>query len=236
MLATVNHINKQLQQASSLERLKFITALYPEGVVFSTSLGQEDQVITYLIATNQLPIKIFTLDTGRLFQETYDLYDITVARYKQKIEVFFPQTVLVQKLLQTKGMNSFYESVENRKECCHIRKVEPLKRALFGAKVWITGLRASQSSNRKNLPFAEWDEAHQLIKIHPLLDWNFDELLQFIEANNIPYNKLHDTGFASIGCAPCTRAVAAGEDIRAGRWWWETSQKECGLHATSISQ
>lgn len=236
MTATINTINEQLQHANATDRLKIITNLYAEGVVFSTSLGQEDQVITYLIATNQLPVKIFTLDTGRLFQETYDLYDITVARYKQNIEVFFPQTDAVQKLMQTKGMNSFYESVENRKECCHIRKVEPLNRALQGAKVWITGLRASQSDNRKDLPFAEWDEAHQLIKIHPLLDWSFDEMLQFIEANNIPYNKLHDAGFASIGCAPCTRAIAAGEDIRAGRWWWEASQKECGLHATTISK
>nr|MCU0385978.1 phosphoadenosine phosphosulfate reductase family protein [Flavihumibacter sp.] len=172
----------------------------------------------HLIARQSLPIQLFTLDTGRLFQETYDLLDKTIARYKVRIQAFFPQAPAVEQLLTEKGPNSFYESVENRKECCFIRKV-----------------RADQSENRANLPFAEWDAAHQLIKIHPLLDWSYEQLLDFIKQENIPYNTLHDKGFLSIGCAPCTRAVEVGEDIRAGRWWWEASKKECGLHQeTSI--
>ena len=231
----VQQINEQLASLSAAERLKWMSAQFPEGMVFSTSLGQEDQVITHLIARQSLPIQLFTLDTGRLFQETYDLLDKTIARYKVRIQAFFPQAAAVEQLLTEKGPNSFYESVENRKECCFIRKVEPLNRALKGARVWVTGLRADQSENRANLPFAEWDAAHQLIKIHPLLDWSYDQLLDFIKQENIPYNSLHDKGFLSIGCAPCTRAVEPGEDIRAGRWWWEASNKECGLHQeTSI--
>lgn len=231
----LQEINTRLGSLSAAERLKWMSEQYPEGMVFSTSLGQEDQVITHFIARQQLPIKLFTLDTGRLFQETYDLLDKTIARYKVRIHAYFPQSAKVQELITEKGPNSFYESVENRKECCYIRKVEPLNRALAGAKVWVTGLRADQSENRANLPFAEWDETHQLIKIHPLLDWSYDHLLDFIRQENIPYNSLHDKGFLSIGCAPCTRAVEPGEDIRAGRWWWEISKKECGLHQeTSI--
>ncbi|KYP13251.1 phosphoadenylyl-sulfate reductase [Flavihumibacter sp. CACIAM 22H1] len=228
-------LNKQLNALTAPERLKWMSQQYPEGMVFSTSLGQEDQVITHLLARQALPVKIFTLDTGRLFQETYDLLDKTIARYKVTIHSYFPATEKVQQLITEKGPNSFYESVENRKECCYIRKVEPLNRALAGAKVWVTGLRADQSENRANLPIAEWDEAHQLIKIHPLLDWSYEQLLAFIQQENVPYNSLHDKGFPSIGCAPCTRAIEPGEDIRAGRWWWEASKKECGLHQeTSI--
>jgi phosphoadenosine phosphosulfate reductase len=227
----VSSLNESLKSLSAAERLKavcdFINA---EGLVFSTSLGQEDQIITQLIASQLLPIQIFTLDTGRLFQETYDLIDRTTARYKINIRIYFPNAENVQQLTSTKGMNSFYESVENRKECCAIRKVEPLQRALKNKKVWITGLRAEQSDNRKNLPFAEWDEHYQLIKVNPILDWTLADVLNYINENNIPYNPLHDKGFLSIGCAPCTRAVEPGEDIRAGRWWWETSKKECGLH------
>lgn len=226
----VQEINKQLAGLTAAERLKWMSTQFPEGMVFSSSLGQEDQVITHLIARQGLPVKIFTLDTGRLFQETYDLLDKTIARYKIKIHAFFPSTTKVEQLVTEKGPNSFYESVENRKECCFIRKVEPLNRALAGATVWVTGLRADQSENRASLPFAEWDELHQLVKIHPLLDWSYDQLLEFIRKENIPYNSLHDKGFLSIGCAPCTRAVEPGEDIRAGRWWWEVSKKECGLH------
>lgn len=231
----VQHFNKELASRPAADRLKWMSSQFPDGMVFSTSLGQEDQVITHLIARQALPVQLFTLDTGRLFQETYDLLDKTIARYKVRIQAFFPQAAAVEQLLSEKGPNSFYESVENRKECCFIRKVEPLNRALKGAKVWITGLRADQSENRANLPFAEWDATHQLIKIHPLLDWSYEQLLGFIQQENIPYNSLHDKGFLSIGCAPCTRAVEPGEDIRAGRWWWEASKKECGLHQeTSI--
>nr|MCU0386890.1 phosphoadenylyl-sulfate reductase [Flavihumibacter sp.] len=166
----VQQLNEQLASLSAAERLKWMSGQFPEGMVFSTSLGQEDQ---HLIARQSLPIQLFTLDTGRLFQETYDLLDKTIARYKVRIQAFFPQATAVEQLLTDKGPNSFYESVENRKECCFIRKVEPLNRALKGAKVWVTGLRADQSENRANLPFAEWDAAHQLIKIHPLLDWSY---------------------------------------------------------------
>ncbi|HMQ90895.1 MAG TPA: phosphoadenylyl-sulfate reductase [Flavilitoribacter sp.] len=223
-------LNEQLAGLTAPERLKLVASLYTEGVVFSTSLGQEDQVITHMIARNGLPVRIFTLDTGRLFQETYDLLDSTRARYKVPVHVYFPDAAKVEALVTAKGANSFYASVENRKECCFIRKVEPLNRALKGAGIWITGLRADQSENRKDLAFAEWDESHQLIKVNPLADWSLDDVLEFIKENRVPYNALHDKGFPSIGCAPCTRAVEPGEDIRAGRWWWEQSQKECGLH------
>ncbi|HEY8397814.1 MAG TPA: phosphoadenylyl-sulfate reductase [Flavihumibacter sp.] len=229
-------IHSKLAGLTAAERLQWICTQFPEGIVFSTSLGQEDQVITHLIARQGLPIKLFTLDTGRLFQETYDLLDRTSARYKIKIHAYYPSTDRVEALVTEKGPNSFYESVENRKECCFIRKVEPLNRALKGAKVWITGLRADQSENRAHLPFAEWDEAHQLIKVHPLLDWSYNQMLEFIRQENIPYNPLHDKGFLSIGCAPCTRAVEPGEDIRAGRWWWESSKKECGLHQETATK
>lgn len=227
------HIN--LASLNAADRLKFICEQFSEGVVFSTSLGQEDQVITHFIARQHLPISIFTLDTGRLFQETYDLLDRTIARYKVQVKTYFPDAARVESLMTQKGPNSFYESVENRKECCFIRKVEPLNRALTGAKVWITGLRAEQSENRHSLPFAEWDPSHQLVKINPLLDWSYDQMIEFIKAENIPYNKLHDQGYPSIGCAPCTRAIEPGEDIRAGRWWWESSKKECGLHNEVIT-
>ncbi|MBZ5856307.1 phosphoadenylyl-sulfate reductase [Flavihumibacter profundi] len=226
----LNHLNSALASLDAAERLKYICSQFESGVVFSTSLGQEDQVITHLIARQHLPVSVFTLDTGRLFQETYDLLDRTIARYKVQVNIFFPDASRVEAMVNEKGPNSFYESVENRKECCFIRKVEPLNRALKGARVWITGLRAEQSENRHNLSYAEWDGTHQLIKINPLLDWTLDQLLVFIEKENIPYNKLHDKGFPSIGCKPCTRAIEPGEDIRAGRWWWESSKKECGLH------
>ena len=228
-------LNTVLASLNASERMAYICREFPVGVVFSTSLGQEDQVITYLIAKASLPVSIFTLDTGRLFQETYDLLDKTIARYRIGVKVFFPEAAAVEAMLNEKGPNSFYESVENRKECCFIRKVEPLNRALAGARVWVTGLRAEQSENRQQLSFAEWDESRQLIKLNPLLDWSFGQMLAFIDENNIPYNTLHNKGFPSIGCAPCTRAIEPGEDIRAGRWWWEISQKECGLHLEKVN-
>ncbi len=229
-MINATELNITLAGLTAAERLQVIAREFPGSAVFSTSLGQEDQVITHLIARQQLPIKIFTLDTGRLFQETYDVLDRTIARYKVPVRAYFPATDKLEKLLLEKGPNSFYESVENRKECCYIRKVEPLNRALEGAGAWITGLRAEQSENRHSLPFAEWDESRRLVKVNPLLDWTYEQLLAYIQQENIPYNKLHDQGFPSIGCAPCTRAVEPGEDIRAGRWWWEQSKKECGLH------
>jgi phosphoadenosine phosphosulfate reductase len=165
-----------------------------------------------------------------LFNETYELLDKTTARYKKQVQVYFPEAADVETFVATKGINSFYESVDNRKGCCFIRKVKPLNRALAGAQVWITGLRAEQSENRKDMPIIEWDEDRQLYKFNPLIHWTYIEVLDYIKEFNVPYNTLHDKGFISIGCAPCTRAIEPGEDARAGRWWWEASHKECGLH------
>jgi phosphoadenosine phosphosulfate reductase len=200
-------------------------------VVFSTSFGQEDQVITDFIGQNQLPITVFTLDTGRLFQETYDVFHKTVKKYKTEIKTYFPDTAEVEALLNQKGPNSFYDSVENRKECCFIRKVAPLTKALKGNAIWITGLRAEQSENRSDLNFFEYDAHFDIIKFNPLLKWTLQEIEEYLEKNNVPQNSLHKQGFVSIGCAPCTRAILPGEDIRAGRWSWESSHKECGLHS-----
>jgi phosphoadenosine phosphosulfate reductase len=204
-------------------------------VKFSTALGEEDQVLTHLISTLQLPIEIFTLDTGRLFAETYDLLSLTSAHYKKPIEVYFPEAFAVEQYVQNKGINGFYDSIENRKQCCHIRKVEPLKRALANADLWITGVRSSQSNNRQQMKQIEWDEGMNIIKYNPLLNWSDDQVKEFIEQHKVPVNSLHKKGFASIGCAPCTRAILPGEDLRAGRWWWESSAKECGLHSTKIA-
>ena len=212
------------------ETLAFLVSEYKNKVVFSTSFGQEDQVITAIIAKNDLPINIFTLDTGRLFQETYDVFHKTIKKYKNEIKTYFPETVAVEDLLNKKGPNSFYESVENRKECCYIRKVAPLTKALDGNEIWITGLRAEQSENRNDLAFFEYDAHFKIIKFNPLLKWTLQEVQNYIDENNVPQNALHKQGFISIGCAPCTRAILPGEDIRAGRWWWESSHKECGLH------
>ena len=212
------------------ETLAFLANEYKDKVVFSTSFGQEDQVITALIAKDDLPINIFTLDTGRLFQETYDVFHKTLKKYKKEIKVYFPEATAVEELLNKKGPNSFYESVDNRKECCFIRKVAPLTKALKGNAIWITGLRAEQSENRNDLAAFEYDEKFDIIKFNPLLKWTLKEVEDYIEKNNVPQNALHKKGFVSIGCAPCTRAINPDEDIRAGRWWWESSHKECGLH------
>ena len=226
----VEELIQRTKNLSIEETLAFLANEFPEKVVFSTSFGQEDQVITALIATNELPIKIFTLDTGRLFQETYDVFHKTLKKYKVNIQTFYPETSQVEQLLNTKGPNSFYESVENRKECCFIRKVVPLKKGLAGNKVWITGLRAEQSENRNDLALFEYDAHFDIIKFNPLLKWTLAEVQKYIDDNNVPQNSLHKKGFISIGCAPCTRAIVEGEDIRAGRWSWESSHKECGLH------
>ncbi|MBL7747429.1 MAG: phosphoadenylyl-sulfate reductase [Chitinophagaceae bacterium] len=223
---------QQIEEASLSEALQVVDRLFPGETVFSSSLGQEDQVITDALFKSGLGIKVFTIDTGRLYNEVYELLDRTTARYKQPIQVYFPEAPDVEEFVVTKGVNSFYESTENRKECCYIRKVKPLNRALQGAKVWITGLRAEQSANRLSMRMIEWDEERQLYKFNPLIHWSYEEVLEYIEKHNVPCNPLHDKGFISIGCAPCTRAIEPGEDPRAGRWWWETSQKECGLHTT----
>jgi phosphoadenosine phosphosulfate reductase len=225
---------QQIEESSIGESISFVASLFPGKVVFSSSLGQEDQVITDVIFKNNIPVKIFTIDTGRLFNETYELLEKTTARYKKTIQVYFPNAVDVEEFASVKGINSFYESVENRKECCHIRKVKPLNRALADAKVWITGLRAEQSVNRKEMPMFEWDDNRHMYKFNPLINWKDNDVMDHIKEYNVPYNSLHDKGFLSIGCAPCTRAIKPGEDARSGRWWWEASQKECGLHQTVI--
>ena len=229
-----NEIIERIGHSSLQEGLATMAALFRDKTVFSTSLGQEDQVITDAICRHRIPVKIFTIDTGRMFPETYELIDRTTARYKQPIHIYFPEAADVESYVLQKGINGFYESVENRKACCEIRKVKPLNRALEGAKVWITGLRAAQSANRKKMQMIEWDEQRSLYKFNPLINWSYEEVLDYIKINFVPASTLHDKGFISIGCAPCTRAIEPGEDPRAGRWWWETSQKECGLHETMI--
>ena len=228
-----------LEQAKNLvdERdpvatIRRLSSLHPGRVVFSTSFGMEDQVVTDLIAESASEVRIFTLDTGRLFPETYSTWQSTLERYRMPICAETPDAEELGRFLSENGPNAFYETVEWRKECCRIRKVLPLRRFLEGQGIWITGLRASQSGERSGLPMTEWDEANGIVKYHPLIGWTSEDLRHRIEERNIPYNPLHDRGFPSIGCAPCTRAVKPGEDERAGRWWWESHNgKECGLHA-----
>ena len=225
------NIKKEIAGLNPVEALTLLSDIFHGKIIFSTSFGWEDQVITHMIFTNNLPIKIFTLETGRLFPETYYVWNRTMEMYGKPIHAYYPKSELLEPMVNAKGPNSFYESVENRKECCGIRKIEPLNRALEGNKCWITGIRAEQSANRQFMENVEWDEQHQLVKFHPIYSWTLDEVKDYIKKYNVPYNTLHDKGFPSIGCAPCTRAVQPGEDFRAGRWWWEDqSKKECGLH------
>ncbi len=224
-------ILKSIVGRNTEEALSLLSKNFPNKIVFSTSFGLEDQVITHIIFSKNIPIKIFTLDTGRLFPETYSVWSRTKEIYNKNISSYSPYTETIQNLVSEKGPNSFYESVENRQECCYIRKVEPLKRALKGNEIWVTGIRKEQSASRNNLSPVEWDENNHIIKYHPLFDWSFEEVKSFISKNHVPYNPLHDKGFPSIGCQPCTRAIKPGDDPRSGRWWWEdATKKECGLH------
>lgn len=233
-MSKIEHVEELIKGKDPQTALRLLAERFQGEIVFSTSFGWEDQVITDMIFSNDLSIDVFTLDTGRLFKETYSVWNRVRERYKKNILVYYPDRVKLEKMLGEKGPNSFYESVENRKECCGIRKVEPLNRALKGMKIWVTGIRADQSVNREQMNWVEWDDVHQLIKVHPLFFWTLDEVKDYVREHNVPYNSLHDRGFPSIGCAPCTRAVQPGEDFRAGRWWWEDqSKKECGLHITS---
>ena len=200
-------------------------------IAFANSFGAEDMVLTDIILQNHLAIEIFTLDTGRLPEETHDLMAEVNLSYNTKIKVYFPLTDAVESYVQTNGTNAFYESVELRKSCCYMRKVEPLQRALKDKKAWVTGMRAAQALTRAGLSEREFDTANKLEKFNPLSDWTEEEIWGYIRLHYIAYNKLHDQFYPSIGCAPCTRAIAVGEDVRAGRWWWEDPQnKECGLH------
>jgi phosphoadenosine phosphosulfate reductase len=230
----VTHIKQHITGLDAVKALALLAEKFPGKVVFSTSFGWEDQVITHFIFTNNLPIRVFTLETGRLFPETYYVWNRTMEIYGQPIHAYYPENKALEQMVNAKGPNSFYQSVENRKECCGIRKVEPLKRALAGNEVWITGIRAEQSVTRQFMGDVEWDDQNNMLKFHPLYSWTLDEVKNYIKQQHIPYNVLHDRGFPSIGCAPCTRAVREGEDFRAGRWWWEDqSKKECGLHEVS---
>jgi phosphoadenosine phosphosulfate reductase len=227
----IDKINKTLTGKSPQEVIEWFLKDFEGKVAFSTSMGAEDQAITKMIADVDKTADIFTLDTGRLFPETYDLMDVTAKKYDITIRVMFPDAARVEEMVNKKGINLFYDSIENRKLCCHIRKIEPLKRAFAGLDAWICGLRREQSVTRKDLKLVEWDENNGLIKVNPLIDWTEAELWAYIRSNHIPYNKLHDQGFPSIGCQPCTRAIVPGEDVRAGRWWWENPEsRECGLH------
>jgi len=199
-------------------------------IAFACSFGAEDMVLLDAIARHARKIEIFTLDTGRLPEETQELFEAVRDKYPIAIRTYFPDTATVQAWVEQNGPNAFYKSVAQRLQCCHVRKVEPLRRALAGKKSWITGLRREQSQARQTLEREAWDDTNGLIKINPLLEWRNADVWDYIGAHGVPYNALHDRGYPSIGCAPCTRAIQPGEDIRAGRWWWETTSKECGLH------
>ncbi|WP_263772689.1 phosphoadenylyl-sulfate reductase [Propionivibrio soli] len=218
----------KVEQAKAL--LNSIATDYAPAAL-ANSLSAEDMVLTDLIHIIDVPIEIFSLDTGRLPAETYELMAETETRYGRKLTFYYPRHDLVESYTREHGINAFYESVELRKGCCFVRKVEPLQRALAGKKAWITGMRAQQSATRDGLPVQQFDEAHGLEKFNPLADWSEREVWAYIRQNRVPYNALHDRFYPSIGCAPCTRAITPGEDVRAGRWWWENpATKECGLH------
>ena len=227
----LKELRDQLSGKSLEERLEKLTSLFPDKIIFTTSFGIEDQVITHKIFSLNLPVKIITLDTGRLFPQTYDVYSITNSRYQKKILTYFPEYEAIEKMVSEKGPFSFFESKENRMECCRLRKVVPLYRALSGMECWISGIRAAQSDDRKQMEWLEYDEGRKLFRFYPLFDWSFENVETFIKENHVPYNSLHDKGYISIGCEPCTRAVIQGQDFRSGRWWWENDgPKECGCH------
>ncbi len=227
----IKQLNTHFANAAPDEVVRYFFKLYSDKLTFATSFGAEDQALMHIIAASKIPIQIFALDTGKLFPGTYKLLELTSRRYHQHIKVYLPDNNKVQQMIENKGENLFYESVENRKLCCYIRKVEPLKRALNDMQAWITGLRRGQSAERSKIELVEWDDDNALLKINPLCHWTEEQLWQFIRKHDIPFNPLHDKNYKSIGCAPCTRALKPGEDVRAGRWWWEqNNSKECGLH------
>ncbi|MDD2780080.1 phosphoadenylyl-sulfate reductase [Sulfuricurvum sp.] len=224
-------LNTWFEDASIEMILTHFLQTYKGRIALASSYGAEDQVLTDMMAKIDPIAKIFSLDTGRLPEETYTLMDQTNRKYGINVEVFCPDKTALEELYKSQGINGFRESIENRKACCQVRKLEPLFRALGGLEVWITGLRRSQSPTRETMQLVEWDEANTLIKLNPLIEWSEQMVWDYINENKVPYNVLHDQGYPSIGCAPCTRAICEGEDLRAGRWWWESSEhKECGLH------
>lgn len=222
---------EQFNKVPAEEILSSFIRQYKGKVVQATSMGAEDQVLTHMICSIDKSIRFVTLDTGRLFQETYDLISKTNMHFSINIDIYFPEREKVEQMVRERGINLFYESIENRKLCCGIRKNEPLQRALKGMDAWICGLRKDQTVTRFYNKAVEWDDQHGLLKVNPLINWTEKQVWNYIHENNIPYNVLHDRGFPSMGCQPCTRAIMPGEDSRAGRWWWEASEdKECGLH------
>lgn len=231
MNEVIEALNIKYLNATAEDLINAFLTGYKNKIALSSSLGLEDQVLTHIILNIDKNIPIFTLDTGRLFPETYDLIHRTNNKYGINMSIYFPDAPEVEDMVNKKGINLFFESIENRILCCNIRKMKSLKRALAGLDVWICGLRRSQSVTRQKMQKIEWDVANGLIKLNPLIDWTEDEVLEFIKSHGIPYNPLHDKGYPSIGCQPCTRAIIPGEDIRAGRWWWENPDtRECGLH------
>jgi phosphoadenosine phosphosulfate reductase len=223
--------NSSFAGLTVVDRLRLLSGRVSGPIVFTTSFGIEDQALTHLIVESGIDCGFATLDTGRLFPETYAVWAETEQRYGVRVEAWHPDSRAVQALVRTNGINGFYDTIDARHACCVVRKIEPLGHALAGAAAWLTGLRADQSDGRGELDFVAYDEARGLLKVNPLLDWTRDQVAAFVRDTGVPYNALHDRGFLSIGCAPCTRAVEPGEPERAGRWWWEKDEaRECGLH------
>jgi phosphoadenosine phosphosulfate reductase len=228
----IAQLNSEFEKASAVALSQWALKNFSPKIALASSFGAEDVVLIDLLTKLEPKIRVFTLDTGRLNEETYEVMDRIRRKYQIRVESYFPDAKRVEALERKKGFYSFRESVENRKECCGIRKVEPLDRALKGLDAWITGIRREQSVTRTDVRKIEKDEAHKgLLKVNPLADWSEKDVWAYIQKNNVPYNRLHDLGYRSIGCAPCTRAVKPDEDVRAGRWWWENAEhKECGIH------
>lgn len=230
-IENIDELNCRYGESGPAEVLRHFMEMYGERLALSSSLSIEDQALTDMMLKIDPHVRIFTLDTGRLFPETYQLMDKTNLHYNIKMEVFCPKTELLQCFVHEYGINPFYESIEKRHACCQVRKLEPLARAFQGLEVWVCGLRKAQSVTRADMRMVEWDERHGLLKINPLIHWTEEQVWDYIKKNHVPYNQLHDKGYPSIGCEPCTRAVKPGEDIRSGRWWWENPEhRECGLH------
>nr|WP_067298555.1 phosphoadenylyl-sulfate reductase [Marinobacterium profundum] len=223
-------LNARVEHVAGL--LKQAAADYSDGIVFANSLGAEDMVLTDLISRYAPGIGIFVLDTGRLPEETLKLLADAKVQYPQVgFKVYYPEAADVEAFVADHGINAFYESQDLRKGCCFVRKIKPLKRALADQKAWITGMRREQSVTRDEIAFSEWDQGNGLQKLNPLADWSEKDIWAYIRALDVPYNALHDQHYPSIGCAPCTRAISMGEDVRSGRWWWENADnRECGLH------
>lgn len=231
-LHDLNQLNKKFASSTAHEVLAYVVKKFKGKITLASSLGLEDQVLTHMLTNEVSDVDVFILDTGRFHQETYDVIEKTMTQYAFNYRVIFPDLNAVESMVSAHGPNHFYQRVENRKECCRIRKVEPLIRALNGYTAWITGIRRAQSIDRSLTPYFEWDDTHDMLKVNPLIKWSKDDVWNYVKRHDIPYNALHDRGYPSIGCAPCTRAVEPGEDDRSGRWWWEEAiKKECGLHA-----